>query len=335
MSDGARDILNDLAAYLDQQAQAGVVGYFEEAMAEDSPLAGLEAPVAPVAPEAQPQPAAPQPQPQPKPAAPEDPRAAARREREEQFRRECAAFLRDALGQIARNRAHAVKPAAPVEPAQSGMFETGATTVPPAPETTTPEPVAPADKPAVLEAIAEQVRACTGCALHESRHMPVPGAGNPDAGLVLVGEAPGAEEDRQGIPFVGRSGHLLTDILKAIGMTRDDVFICNILKCRPPGNRDPERAEVNACEPYLQRQLEVIQPRVILCLGRIAAQTLLGTSAPLRTLRQSVHFYAGVPVMATYHPAALLRNPANKRDTWDDVRKVQALYNALGNVSST
>lgn len=188
---------------------------------------------------------------------------------------------------------------------------------------------ADSDPTETLEPIARAVAECTVCELHTSRTNTVFGAGNPDAGVVFVGEAPGADEDRQGEPFVGKSGQLLTKIIGAIGFTRDDVYICNILKCRPPGNRDPLPAEVAACEKYLQRQLAVLRPRVICCLGRVAAQTLLKTDASLGKLRRTVHFYQDIPVMATYHPAALLRNPAWKRETWEDVRKLRALHDAL------
>jgi uracil-DNA glycosylase len=180
-----------------------------------------------------------------------------------------------------------------------------------------------------LEVIQAEVAACQSCSLHESRANTVFGAGDAAASLVFIGEAPGADEDRQGQPFVGKSGQLLGKIIEAIGFSRDDVFICNILKCRPPSNRDPQPDEVAACESYLKRQLAVIQPRVICCLGRVAAQTLLKTEAPLGKLRQSVHFYEGIPVMATYHPAALLRNPDYKRPTWEDVRKLRALHDSL------
>ena len=190
-------------------------------------------------------------------------------------------------------------------------------------------PLTAEQKTAALADLAAEVTACTACKLHSTRTNTVPGAGNPDANVVFIGEAPGKNEDEQGVPFVGRSGKLLTDILKAIGFERDDVFICNILKCRPPGNRDPEADEVRACEPFLVRQLEILQPKVICCLGRHAAMTLLQTKASLKSMRESVHFYQGVPVMATFHPAALLRNPNWKRDTWDDVRKLKALHDAL------
>jgi DNA polymerase len=176
-----------------------------------------------------------------------------------------------------------------------------------------------------LEALAAMVAACTKCALAQTRTHVVPGEGNARAQLVLVGEAPGATEDETGRPFVGRAGLLLNDILKAIGLAREEVFICNVLKCRPPGNRDPEPLEVAACSPYLHRQLELIRPKVILALGRPAANTLLGTTASLGELRGKLHRYRGIPLIATYHPAALLRNPHWKRPTWDDVRIVRRL----------
>lgn len=187
----------------------------------------------------------------------------------------------------------------------------------------------PEDRKAALEAIAAEITACTRCGLHAGRAKAVPGTGDHRSRLVLIGEAPGQEEDRQGLPFVGRSGQLLSDILRAVDLVREDVFICNILKCRPPDNRDPKQEEADACASHLARQLAVIQPRLILCLGRVAAQRLLGTSASLGALRRTLHFHQGIPVMATFHPAALLRQPAQKREAWDDIRKVRALYDAL------
>jgi DNA polymerase len=185
------------------------------------------------------------------------------------------------------------------------------------------------DKAAALAELCAEVLPCTKCALHATRTHTVFGVGNPAADLVFIGEAPGQDEDLQGEPFVGRSGQLLTKILGAIGYAREDVYICNILKCRPPNNRDPLPSEVEQCEPHLRRQLAILRPRAICCLGRVAAQTLLGTDASLGKLRQSVHFYAGIPVTVTFHPAALLRNPGWKRDTWDDVRRLRALVDAL------
>lgn len=156
---------------------------------------------------------------------------------------------------------------------------------------------------------------CTQCPLGQTRKKFVFGVGNPEADIVIVGEAPGADEDAQGEPFVGRAGQLLNKILEAIEIRREDVFICNILKCRPPGNRDPLPAEVAQCEPYLHKQLAVIRPKIMLALGRIAAQTLLRSTASLTTMRASTHEYQGIPLMVTYHPAALLRNPNWKRPT--------------------
>ena len=175
-------------------------------------------------------------------------------------------------------------------------------------------------KLASLGAIADVVRACTRCSLYATATNPVPGEGNPAAELVCVGEAPGASEDASGRPFVGQSGELLTKILAAISLRREDVFICNVLKHRPPGNRNPLPEEVVACSPYLVQQLELIRPKVIVAFGTFAAQTLLNTKLPIGKLRGSVHRYHGVPLIVTYHPAALLRNPAWKRPTWEDVQ---------------
>jgi DNA polymerase len=192
-----------------------------------------------------------------------------------------------------------------------------------------PQPLSRQEQAAALQALAAEVAVCSQCKLHAGRTQAVFGVGSPDADLVFIGEAPGRDEDLQGEPFVGRAGRLLTEILEAIGFSRDEVYICNILKCRPPQNRDPEREEVESCEPYLKRQLQILAPKLICCLGRVAAQTLLGTRATLTAMRESVHFYEGIPVLVTYHPAALLRNPHWKRPTWDDVRKLRALYIAL------
>jgi DNA polymerase len=171
-----------------------------------------------------------------------------------------------------------------------------------------------------LADIAARIAACTACGLHATARNPVPGAGNPQADFVVVGEAPGETEDETGLPFVGASGKLLTDILGAIELTRDNVFICNVIKHRPPGNRNPAPDEIAACSHYLVRQIELIQPKVIMAFGTFAAQTLLRTSTPIGKLRGQVHRYHGVPLIVTYHPAALLRNPAWKRPTWEDVQ---------------
>ena len=164
------------------------------------------------------------------------------------------------------------------------------------------------------------VAGCTRCPLYATAKNPVPGTGNPDADFMIVGEAPGANEDEQGVPFVGQAGQLLTKIIGAINLSRDDVFIANVLKHRPPGNRNPMPEEVAACSPYLVRQIELVRPKVILALGTFAAQTLLETRTTIGKLRGQIHRYHGVPLIVTYHPAALLRNPAWKRPTWEDVQ---------------
>jgi DNA polymerase len=167
------------------------------------------------------------------------------------------------------------------------------------------------------------VAGCTRCGLSATRTQTVFGTGDRSAQVMVIGEAPGFEEDRQGEPFVGRAGQLLNSMLKAAGFDRRDVFIANILKCRPPGNRNPQPGEAAACLPYLRRQIELVAPGVILCVGRIAAQNLLATAAPLGTLRGTVHRHdSGVPVVVTYHPAYLLRSPGEKRKAWEDLKFV-------------
>ena len=179
-----------------------------------------------------------------------------------------------------------------------------------------------------LDEIAEKVRKCTRCPLYATATNGVPGEGDPKADLVCVGEAPGAKEDETGRPFVGQAGQLLTKILAAIDLTREQVFICNVLKHRPPGNRNPLPEEVEACSPYLVRQLELIKPKVIVAFGTFAAQTLLQTKTPLGQLRGLVHRYHGIPLIVTYHPAALLRNPAWKRPTWEDVKLARRILDS-------
>lgn len=169
-------------------------------------------------------------------------------------------------------------------------------------------------------ALEQAVRTCTLCPLHVTRTHPVFGVGNRGAQWMIIGEAPGAEEDRQGEPFVGRAGQLLNSMLKAVGLTREQVFIANILKSRPPHNRDPQPAEVAACIPYLYRQIELVNPVLILCVGRIAAQTLLETGETIGKLRGKLHTLAsGRPLVVTYHPAYLLRSPGEKRKSWADL----------------
>ena len=168
--------------------------------------------------------------------------------------------------------------------------------------------------------VAKAVASCTRCPLYSTAKNPVPGEGSPEAELMVVGEAPGATEDETGRPFVGAAGQLLTKILAAIQLAREDVYICNVLKHRPPGNRNPLPDEVTACGPYLVRQIELIRPKVLLALGTFAAQTLLDTKLSIGKLRGQIHQYYGVPLIVTYHPAALLRNPSWKRPTWEDVQ---------------
>jgi DNA polymerase len=168
--------------------------------------------------------------------------------------------------------------------------------------------------------------ACMRCKLHTlGRRQVVFGVGNPNADLMFVGEAPGADEDIQGEPFVGRAGQLLTKIIEAIGMTRNDVYIANVIKCRPPQNRNPEPDEVEQCEPFLFRQIETIKPKVIVALGKFAAQSLLKTTEPITRLRGREYKYRDAILMPTYHPAFLLRNPSSKREVWEDMKRVRAI----------
>jgi DNA polymerase len=178
----------------------------------------------------------------------------------------------------------------------------------------------PAYKLASLDDVAGVVATCRRCPLYATAKNPVPGDGNPDADMMFVGEAPGANEDEQGKPFVGQAGQLLTKIIEAIKLRREDVYIVNVLKHRPPGNRNPLPDEVVACSPYLVRQIELVNPKVIVALGTFAAQTLLETKLGIGKLRGQIHRYYGVPLVVTYHPAALLRNPSWKRPTWEDVQ---------------
>ena len=168
--------------------------------------------------------------------------------------------------------------------------------------------------------VAAEAAVCTKCRLAETRTQVVFGVGNPDADLLFIGEAPGMHEDRQGEPFVGAAGQLLTRMLGEIGMTRDEVYIANVLKCRPPGNRNPEPDEIATCEPFLFQQLASVEPKVVIALGAFAARTLLKTDAPISRLRGRVFDYRGAKLIPTFHPSFLLRSPANKREAWDDLK---------------
>jgi len=212
---------------------------------------------------------------------------------------------------------------------------------PPSKEPVTIEPpfdrllaLIPADSPLLrcntLDEVADYVARTILLPIDLSRTNPVPGVGNPNANRMVIGEAPGADEDRLGEPFVGRAGKLLDKILEAIGFTRDDVFIANILKSRPPNNRDPKPDEVAAHLPILIRQITLVKPKLILCVGRVAGNNLLGTDTTLKALRQTrFHDFHGIPLMVTYHPAALLRSEQYKKPTWDDVRELRARYDEL------
>ncbi len=185
------------------------------------------------------------------------------------------------------------------------------------------------EKSKTLEELNELIKDCKKCPLHKSRNKFVFGVGDPNAKVLVVGEGPGAEEDKQGEPFVGRAGKLLNDILKAINFNREEVYIANIVKSRPPGNRTPTSDEMDACFPYLNKQIELIKPKLILALGLTAAQGLLKKRDSLTKMRGQVFDYHGIKTMVTYHPAALLRNPNWKRGCWEDVQKFRKLYDEM------
>jgi len=185
------------------------------------------------------------------------------------------------------------------------------------------------EKAASLEQLNKMICNCTKCVLHKGRNNFVFGSGNPNAKVMVIGEGPGVEEDKQGLPFVGRAGQLLTDILKAIKFSREEVYIGNIVKCRPPDNRTPLPNEMDTCLPYLKKQIELIKPKLILCLGLTAAKGLLKKKDSLTSMRGQVFEYEGIKTMVTFHPAALLRNPNWKKDCWVDVQKFRKLYDEI------
>jgi DNA polymerase len=191
------------------------------------------------------------------------------------------------------------------------------------------DPAAPRGA-AGLQLVREELGDCKRCKLCTTRTNIVFGVGNPDANLVFVGEAPGADEDAQGEPFVGKAGQLLTKMIEAMGYARSDVYICNVLKCRPPGNRNPEPDEVASCEPFLKKQLGAIRPRMIVALGKFAVQCLLRDDSPISRLRGNLRTYEGIPLMPTFHPASLLRDPSKKKLAWDDLKAVNAALAKVG-----
>jgi len=216
---------------------------------------------------------------------------------------------------------------APLEPVAAPLTES-APVAAAAPSATAPPGAAPREATHDWPQLRERVAACTRCGLSATRTQTVFGVGNLQAEWLVVGEAPGAEEDRQGEPFVGRAGQLLNAMLRAIGLKREQVYIANVLKCRPPHNRDPVAAETMECLPYLDRQIALLRPKIMLVVGRIAAQNLLRTDAKLGTLRQQVHSFgaSGVPLVVTYHPAYLLRSPAEKRKAWEDLKFAREVF---------
>lgn len=222
-------------------------------------------------------------------------------------------------------------PVRPVEVEQEAQESKAAPVPAPAPAEQLPIS-APVNlgKAARLKHLQEQAEGCHRCKLAAGRKKVVFGVGSASSRVMFIGEGPGAEEDRTGIPFVGRAGKLLTRMLAAIGIKRDDVYIANIVKCRPPGNRDPHPDEVAACRPFLEAQLDAVSPEVVVAIGRPAAQSLLGTTAPLGRLRSSLHRFKDRDLMVTYHPAYLLRNPLKKRDSWEDLCRLADLLVARG-----
>jgi len=220
-------------------------------------------------------------------------------------------------------------PKIPLRPGLPKVASIGPSKVPPLPLTAAPGPslFEAADKIAgdTLLRVREDLGECTRCKLYKHRHTIVFGDGNAKAELVFVGEGPGADEDAQGLPFVGRAGKLLTQMIEAMGLERKDVYICNVVKCRPPENRTPEDDEVSTCSPFLLRQLAVIAPKVIVCLGAVAAKTLLRTNRGISQFRGQWLDYRGSKLMATYHPAYLLRNPNAKGEVWKDLQKVMVV----------
>jgi DNA polymerase len=220
-----------------------------------------------------------------------------------------------------RHRPSTPEPAEPLEPVEPAPDALGAPREP-------GEPVQMFSSQAeALEALRIEIGPqCTRCKLHTlGRRQVVFGVGHPNADLMFVGEAPGGDEDIQGEPFVGRAGQLLTKIIEAIGMTRGDVYIANVIKCRPPSNRNPEPDEVERCEPFLFRQIDIVKPKVIVALGKFAAQSLLRTSDPITRIRGREYKYRSAILLPTYHPAYLLRNPSAKREVWEDMKRVRAI----------
>ena len=224
----------------------------------------------------------------------------------------------------------AAAPLAPAAPAVAAPWSTAAPAAAAPAPAAEPASAKPRTGQAGLQILRDEIGDCQRCKLAPSRTNLVYGVGNPDADLVFVGEAPGADEDAQGEPFVGKAGQLLTKMIEAMGYSRSDVYICNVLKCRPPGNRNPEPDEVASCEPFLKRQLAAIRPRMIVALGKFAAQCLLRDDTPITRMRGGFRSYEGIPLMPTLHPAYLLRDPSKKKLAWEDLKAVNAALARVG-----
>ncbi len=244
-----------------------------------------------------------------------------------ELRRHLAWQESDGTRVIVAERGAPVAPPSRPKPPEARRPEAPSAPAPVEPPRPAPPP-APAEPAVVktLDEVRQSLGDCHRCKLSQGRTQIVFGSGNPRAELVFVGEAPGAEEDRQGVPFVGPAGQLLTKMIEAMKFTRDTVYICNVAKCRPPGNRNPEPDEIEACEPFLKGQLAALKPKVIVALGKFAAQTLLRDSTPITRLRGQWRTYAGVPLMPTFHPAYLLRSPDEKKLAWLDLKEVMKRF---------
>jgi uracil-DNA glycosylase family 4 len=239
--------------------------------------------------------------------------------------------LRALVGQVRTNLALRGRSGLLGMPARPSRRRGAAPALPATATTATPAtPATTAAAAARLVAVRDEIGDCRRCGLCSGRNNIVFGVGNPAAHLVFVGEAPGADEDMRGEPFVGKAGQLLTKMIEAMGYRREDVYICNVIKCRPPGNRNPEPAEVAACEPFLKAQLAAIRPRMIVTLGKFAAQCLLRDSTPITRMRGQLRSYEGIPLMPTFHPAFLLRDPSQKKLAWKDLQSVNAALESVG-----
>ena len=243
--------------------------------------------------------------------------------RHDQLRKHLAFFTELGVDGVSRERAWRARPVGPGGDAPALATDDTVGDFPRPTDSSLPEP--PMDPTARLAQLREDLGDCTRCKLHSTRTHLVYGVGNPDADLMFVGEAPGRDEDQQGIPFVGRAGQLLTKIIEAIDLQRDEVYIANVIKCRPPNNRNPEPDEIQTCQPFLFSQIDAVQPKVIVALGAFAVRTLLQREDAISKLRGLVFDYRGAKLVPTFHPAYLLRSPDKKRDVWEDMKTVRSM----------